>query len=150
MLGWLSAAIASASRSNRSLNWAADTLIATSRFRRGSLARYTCPMPPAPRGDRISYGPSLSPGWSSIWMTELSLADQKAVSLWITQSGNYYAPNQTGRRAKRSRSRLIGSVLHGTIFHISEPIGYDGGPGFNFGVADYLPAMKRTPCRWEV
>src|SRR5208282_5104106 len=66
MLGWLSAAIAWASRSKRSLNWAAETLIATSRPNRGSRARYTSPMPPAPMGARISYGPSLSPAESGM------------------------------------------------------------------------------------
>src|SRR6266852_8690295 len=54
------------SRSKRSENCAADTLIATSRFSRGSLARYTSPMPPLPTRARISYGPSLSPIESGI------------------------------------------------------------------------------------
>ena len=35
MLVWLSAAIARASRVKRSVNWALETLIATSRFKRG-------------------------------------------------------------------------------------------------------------------
>src|ERR1017187_9245364 len=34
-------------------------------------------MPPAPRGARISYGPSLSPGDSGIGGVQLSLADQE-------------------------------------------------------------------------
>ncbi len=38
------------------------TLIATSRFSRGSFARYTSPIPPAPTVERISYGPSRVPG----------------------------------------------------------------------------------------
>src|SRR5262249_47074989 len=35
--------------------------MATSRPRRGSRARYTSPMPPAPRGPFTSYAPSLVP-----------------------------------------------------------------------------------------
>ena len=60
MLGWLSRPAARASCSKRfrrsaSLEKAGGrTLIATSRPRRGSLARYTSPIPPAPRGERIS------------------------------------------------------------------------------------------------
>ena len=38
------------------------TSIATSRFKRGSRARYTSPIPPAPMKDRIWYGPSVEPG----------------------------------------------------------------------------------------
>src|SRR5215510_1297724 len=38
------------------------TLIATSRPSRGSRARYTSPIPPAPMGATISYGPSRVPG----------------------------------------------------------------------------------------
>jgi hypothetical protein len=36
-------------------------VIATSRPSRVSLARYTSPIPPAPRGAIISYGPNLVP-----------------------------------------------------------------------------------------
>ena len=38
------------------------TLMATSRLSRGSRARYTSPMPPAPMKATISYGPSVVPG----------------------------------------------------------------------------------------
>src|SRR5438132_12548147 len=38
------------------------TLIATSRPSRVSRARYTSPIPPAPSGPEISYGPSREPG----------------------------------------------------------------------------------------
>jgi len=44
-------------RSSPSKNSSGSTLTATSRPRRGSLARDTSPIPPAPRRDRISYGP---------------------------------------------------------------------------------------------
>jgi hypothetical protein len=63
MLGWLSDAIAWASRENRSLNFSADTLMAVSRGSRVSLARYTVPMPPTPMAPTISYTPSLVPGF---------------------------------------------------------------------------------------
>ena len=38
----------------RSLNWSAEILMATSRPRRGSRARHTSPMPPLPGGETIS------------------------------------------------------------------------------------------------
>ena len=65
MLGWSSVAMARASVSNRRnrsgslANASGRTLMATSRPSLVSRARYTSPMPPAPSGARISYGPSL-------------------------------------------------------------------------------------------
>lgn len=38
-----------------------EILTATVRSSRVSFARYTSPIPPAPQGDRISYGPSRVP-----------------------------------------------------------------------------------------
>ena len=38
-----------------------STLMATSRSSRGSRARYTSPMPPAPISESTSYGPSFEP-----------------------------------------------------------------------------------------
>ncbi len=46
-------------RSGSPATSARSTLIATSRPRRVSRARYTSPIPPASRADTISYGPSL-------------------------------------------------------------------------------------------
>src|SRR5580692_11126010 len=67
MLGWFSEEIARASRSKRCLasdlseRCAGRILIATVRSRRVSRARYTSPIPPAPKGETISYGPSFVP-----------------------------------------------------------------------------------------
>src|SRR6266851_6720980 len=67
MLGWFSEEIARASRSKRcfasgfSERCDGRILTATVRSRRVSRARYTSPIPPAPSGDWISYGPSLAP-----------------------------------------------------------------------------------------
>src|ERR1039457_3195303 len=47
--------------------------MATSRPNRVSWARYTSPMPPAPRGDWISYGPSLVPEIRAIGAGNYSL-----------------------------------------------------------------------------
>src|SRR5438034_3788373 len=83
MLGWLRADAERAScrkRRNRSMsaeNAAGRVLIATQRSRRTSLARYTSPMPPAPSGETISYGPSLVP-------------DVRAIS------ARHYVPKQSG------------------------------------------------------
>src|SRR5260370_8833457 len=68
MLGWLGddSTLASTSkrerRSGSRARAAGSTLIATSRSSLVSRARYTSLMPPARRGARISYGPSLVPG----------------------------------------------------------------------------------------
>ena len=54
--GWLSWALISASRRNRSMAWlraspaTLTTLMATRRLSMGSSARYTVPMPPEPMG----------------------------------------------------------------------------------------------------
>jgi hypothetical protein len=72
MLGWSRVAMARASASNRRnrseslANPSGRTLMATSRPSLVSRARYTSPMPPAPSGARISYGPSLVPAVSAI------------------------------------------------------------------------------------
>jgi hypothetical protein len=72
MFGWESAAMAFASFSKRATAAPSavapprSTLIATSRSRRWSRARYTSLMPPAPIGSTISYGPILLPAASSM------------------------------------------------------------------------------------
>src|ERR1700691_2876281 len=82
MLGWFSAATARASVSNRRKRSASRaiplgrTLIATSRPSRVSRARYTSPMPPAPSGVRISYGPILVPAVSAIRVRHYSPSDE--------------------------------------------------------------------------
>ena len=68
MLGWLREArtwasrLKRASRSGSPATLAGRTLIATSRLSFVSRARYTSPIPPAPSGARISYGPRCTPG----------------------------------------------------------------------------------------
>jgi hypothetical protein len=49
--------------------------MATKRFSRVSRARYTSPMPPAPRAVTISYGPSLVPADRSITGAHYSAID---------------------------------------------------------------------------
>src|SRR5262252_7618180 len=72
MFGWLSDAIACASRSKRcfisrsSAQCKGSTLMATVRSSRVSRARYTSPMPPAPTMSRISNVPSRVPAASVI------------------------------------------------------------------------------------
>src|SRR5208337_3063393 len=79
MWGWLKAEIALASRSKRALRSGSEercegrTLMATFRPSRVSRARYTSPMPPAPNGDWISYGPSFVPEVSPIRARNYSL-----------------------------------------------------------------------------
>src|SRR5476649_97443 len=72
ILGWFRAEADFASRTKRSAELALGTqsprktLMATTRFRRLSRALYTSPMPPAPSGVRISYGPSFVPPVNAI------------------------------------------------------------------------------------
>ena len=67
MFRWLSAEALRASRSKRArrsrslVSSCGRTLMATSRPSRVSRARYTSPIPPAPMGPEISYGPSRAP-----------------------------------------------------------------------------------------
>ena len=64
MCGWESEATAFASRSNRASpsSGRCRTFSATSRSSRESCARYTLPMPPAPRKSITMYGPKRVPG----------------------------------------------------------------------------------------
>src|ERR1700734_3584746 len=78
MFGWFSAEVARASRRNLSMACAPgnDSLgrsfSATSRPNRASFARYTSPIPPAPSGATISYGPSFVPAFSTIEIVRLA------------------------------------------------------------------------------
>src|ERR1043166_441377 len=72
MCGWFSAATARASRSKRSEKASFVTLMATTRSSRVSRARYTSPMPPAPIGPTISYGPRRVPGTSGMKYSDYS------------------------------------------------------------------------------
>src|SRR5580658_6144475 len=91
MFGWFSEASTLASRSKRAslsgscARAAGRILIATSRSSLVSRARYTSPIPPAPIGARISYGPSLAPTDSGICVIQLSLANQEAYRECITR-----------------------------------------------------------------
>src|ERR1700740_3139883 len=92
MLGWLSLASVRASlrkrlRASSLISSAAEiTLMATSRSRRLSRARYTTPIPPAPSGDRISYGPSLVPEVRAI---RTALYSERTVSQWMRRFWTY-------------------------------------------------------------
>src|SRR4029077_19896643 len=82
-----------ASRSNRCLctrscdSSCGRNLIATVRSRRVSRARYTSPIPPAPSGETISYGPSLLPRARAIIARDYTLGivrehSDRAQGLW--------------------------------------------------------------------
>src|ERR1035438_2747226 len=79
-----------ASRSKRSRDSALPArrggriLTATMRFSLVSRAFHTSPIPPAPMGERISYGPSLSPTERGILMSQLSLTHPVVDSSWVT------------------------------------------------------------------
>src|SRR5947207_15519537 len=75
IFGWLSAAAARASCSNRARRSRSAgrpegmPFSATSRPSFVSRARYTSPMPPAPMAERISYGPRRVPPFKDINLT---------------------------------------------------------------------------------
>lgn len=54
--------------------------MATERSNRVSCARYTSPIPPEPRGERISYGPNRVPGARGIG----SVIITRAVEQWLS------------------------------------------------------------------
>jgi hypothetical protein len=78
------------------------TLTATSRCNRVSRALHTSPMPPAPMGAKISYGPSWSPTESGIYVSQLSLTFSVADRSWVTAYGSYFPKFGVWRRAGRS------------------------------------------------
>src|SRR5579864_3358646 len=74
------------------------TLMAASRSSRVSRARYTSPIPPAPTGARITYGPNLSPAESGIPKTPFSLSNQTSVLLdWAIRKLSLRTPRPTER-----------------------------------------------------
>src|SRR5258708_40331143 len=91
MLGWLNAEIARASRSRRCFasglleRCSGRILMATVRSRRVSRARYTSPIPPAPSGETISYGPSLAPSVSAT-VAKLYLPKQNPADISCLQT----------------------------------------------------------------
>src|SRR5262245_24717254 len=109
MFGWFNAEAARASRSKRASasalpeSAASTTLIATSRPRRGSRARYTVPIPPAPRRPTISYGPRRVPGVSGIVRTPLlGVARQpRAIRLRTQSRGRQEITHAAGGRQAR-------------------------------------------------
>jgi len=65
--------------------------MATSRFKTESRARYTSPMPPAPSGDWISYGPSFFPGARAMSACDYNVgAACKVVAPWDASSFTSY------------------------------------------------------------
>src|SRR5215468_1481671 len=91
-----------ASRSNRCLrtgsaeNCAGRILMATVRSNRVSLARYTSPIPPAPSGTPISYGPSLVPG--AMGMSGAIITPEKLSGSSARSEGEGVRPYQTRSR----------------------------------------------------
>src|SRR5687768_5311790 len=75
-----------------------STLTATSRPSRTSCARYTSPIPPAPRGPRITYGPSVVPSSSAM--------DQVYVTADAIAGGDLPSLPPIGRIASRLSRRL--------------------------------------------
>jgi hypothetical protein len=102
MLGCCRPEMALASRSKRKrrsefeVKWEGRTLTATVRSRRVSKARYTSPIPPAPSGPTISYGPSFVPGGSVMSARIIALEQPREVS---------------SNRLTPPRSPLLGSLM---------------------------------------
>jgi hypothetical protein len=65
-------------------------LIATVRSRRVSRARYTSPMPPAPSGETISYGPSLVPEARGIGGENYNLREQRTAPYTPTDRTRHF------------------------------------------------------------
>src|SRR5664280_603994 len=118
MFGWFSAASSFASRSNRatlslsSKKSSGRTLSATARSRRASFARYTSPIPPAPRGERISYGPSRVPearliGGNRAGCSWIADGDYGRASIAVGEAAGHVARTTwAAARAPRTSARL--------------------------------------------
>src|SRR5713101_2876751 len=71
---------------------AGRTLRATSRSRRVSRARYTSPMPPAPSGRWISYGPSLVPEFSTKPLVSHAISPDSFPFAYAAKNGSSFVP----------------------------------------------------------
>jgi hypothetical protein len=147
--------IALASRSSRCRRTgsedklAGSTLIATSRSRRVSRARYTSPMPPAPSGETISYGPSLVPTSAPCVARHHSPRVKEPIT-WIQKLGTRYWVRVMMRLLGYSRTIGTGfvetSFLHAYRSHL--PMGYfkscqgEGGCR-NRLIADLTPVFRQ-------
>src|ERR1700730_4240797 len=109
MLGWFREEIDLASRSKRCFASGLDErcegriLTATVRSRRVSRARYTSPIPPAPSGETILYGPRFVPEVRAIRARHYSAAEAYSVDPTIVDgwSANLSLPAY-GRVARHS------------------------------------------------
>src|SRR5579872_3983734 len=96
--------MARASRSNRAFRSGEAvreefrTLMATVRSRRVSRALYTSPMPPAPMGDWISYGPSFVPEVRAIRARHYSLCSKAERAHRFCMAGQQPGSSSSNRR----------------------------------------------------
>ena len=138
--------MACASRSKRSLKRMWPVLMATNRFRRVSRAFQTSPIPPSPRGERISYGPILS-------STERGMTDaimQPAVRQ--NKSGNYVPAEPVRQRLARSRkySRENWPLLISDLFSLPSSVRVSVSHSPLMGIETGTPGVagrKRPLCR---
>src|SRR5678815_6078998 len=84
-----------------------STLLATMRSSRVSRAQYTSPIPPAPIGSRISYGPSRVPG-----LRLTSGADYRRASGNQSRPGDEAAVVRIRMRDSQARCRSGIAAMH--------------------------------------
>src|SRR5579864_1424350 len=104
MLGWFNEEMVRASRSKRSLASALSArcggriLMATLRSSRVSRARYTSPIPPAPSGAPISYGPSFVPEESPMVALGLYRPSKDALAVYQSRRLTGFALFERGEK----------------------------------------------------
>src|ERR1017187_3213451 len=74
-------------------------------------------MPPAPRGVRISYGPSLAPVDSGIRLIEFSVADREAVKSCVTAHPEIGRLPESAFRAPQHLPIPVHWTESGLLFH---------------------------------
>src|SRR5713101_6078996 len=139
ILGWFSAPTTRTScskRRSRSASWAKDggkIFTATSRRKRESRARYTSPIPPAPRRAKISYGPSFVP--------EISIGSLAA--LGISPAGSRFAYARKTAQVSCQRSALDPSLRSG--FRLRAPASLTPAKRLKFRARDqhWIPRCAR-------
>jgi len=131
------------SRSSSSPRSDGSTLTATSRPRRGSLARKTSPIPPEPRRSSISYGPSCAPtSTGMVSPVEGASAGKRPSTVRLAQ-----AASRPGRGRTSGSNRIgAGRRRHDLPVAAPEAMRADPNPGSDRGTA-LSPAADAAACR---
>src|SRR3954452_2942638 len=148
MPGWLRDDAARASRWKRSSVWpetvipSGRTLMATTRSRRVSMARYTSPMPPEPSGAMISYGPRRAPADRGMKDDDLSdrlLADKGETRVPARYHGAMIRDVRISINGRSTRYLEAGAGWPLILLH-----------AFPLNADMWRPQLERVPAGWRM